>query len=301
MQEEHFQRYAHAPDIRQPRKDDLPQGLTRFVCKVAYDGTNFYGWQSQACGKTIQDTLERRISKIFLSLIRIHGSGRTDSGVHATGQVFHFDAAWNHSLETLHRALRSALPDSIRIISVKTGRANFHARYSAFGKRYCYNIYEGYALPDRARYCFSTGENKLDTDAMSAAASLLLGIHDFSAFCGRKVNLAGDENPVKDLRLLKVTRRGARIVIATEASGYLYKMVRRLAGGLMQVGLGNMKPQELLAYRDARIGSPNVPSAPARGLTMEKVFYRQPNNQTPPLSLKTQVPPQSLPHPPSLP
>lgn len=274
--EEHIQPSAPGLATRLPRANDLQPGFTRFVCKVAYDGTHFQGWQSQAEGNTIQDTLERRIAKIFLTPVRIHGSGRTDSGVHATGQVFHFDALWRHSLDTLRRALRTGLPDSIRILIVKTGRANFHARYSAYGKRYCYHIYEGYAMPARTRYCLSTEERKLDTDAMSAAAALLLGTHDFSAFSGRKVNLAEEENPVKDLRRLDVTRHGPRIVVATEASGYLYKMVRRLVGGLMQVGLGRMQPEELLAYRESRVGTAEVPSAPARGLVMEKVFYRPP-------------------------
>ncbi|MDR2863438.1 MAG: tRNA pseudouridine(38-40) synthase TruA [Puniceicoccales bacterium] len=271
-------------DIRRPnqplihRRNDLPHGFTRFVGTVAYDGTDFHGWQSQPDGNTIQDILERRLTAIFRIPIRVHGSGRTDSGVHARGQVFHFDARWPHSIEVLQTALRTGLPAGIRVTSMKTGKANFHARYSAYGKRYRYYIYEGFAPPMEVRYCFSTGERKLDTKRMVEAAVLLTGVHDFSAFGGRNRDSSESDNPIKDLRRLDVARRGARVTVTTEASGYLYKMVRRLAGGLIEVGTGKLTPQELLAYRDAQVSSSIVPAAPAAGLVMEKVFYKLPAN-----------------------
>lgn len=266
------------PNLPIGRDNDLKPGFTRFVCTVAYDGTDFYGWQSQAGGNTVQDILERRLTAIFHTPIRIHGSGRTDSGVHARGQVFHFDAQWRHGLDTLRRAVRTGLPPGIQITGVKTGKGNFHARFSACGKRYRYYIYEGFAPPLETRYCFSTGIRKLDTKAMRAAAAALTGVHDFTAFSGRNRDSSEKENPVKDLRRLTVARRGPRLVITTEASGYLYKMVRRLAGGLIEVGLGNMTPAALVAYRDARVSLATVPTAPARGLVMEKVFYTLPAN-----------------------
>ncbi|MDR2982395.1 MAG: tRNA pseudouridine(38-40) synthase TruA [Puniceicoccales bacterium] len=260
------------------RREDLPEGHTRFVCTVAYDGTDFFGWQSQAGGNTIQDKLEGRLAEIFRKPVRIHGSGRTDSGVHAIGQVFHFDAVWSHGLATLRRALRTGLPQGILITSVKIGKPNFHARFSTCGKRYTYHVYTGFAPPMETRYAYSMGTRKLDVKAMKRTAKMLVGVHDFTAFSGRNRDSSDKENPVKDLRRLDVRQQGARIRITTEASGYLYKMVRRLAGGLIQVGLGKMTPEELIAYRDARITSATVPTAPARGLIMEKVFYKMPAN-----------------------
>jgi tRNA pseudouridine38-40 synthase len=270
-------------DIRTPtapftRQNDLAPGLTRFVCTVAYDGTDFSGWQSQADGNGIQDVLERRLSVIFRAPVRIHGSGRTDAGVHARGQIFHFDAYWEHALESLQNALHTGLPVSIQVTGVKPGRANFHARFSACGKRYTYHIYEGFAPPIETRYCLSTGVRKLDIAKMREAAAALTGVHDFSAFSGRKSDTSETENFVKDLRRLEVVRRGARITITTEASGYLYKMVRRLSGGLIEVGLGKLTTADLIAYREALTSTALVPAAPARGLIMEKVFYRIPTN-----------------------
>ncbi|MDR0535026.1 MAG: tRNA pseudouridine(38-40) synthase TruA [Puniceicoccales bacterium] len=272
---------ARLPSIRPPRHPDLAPGHTRFVCQVAYDGTAFLGWQSQAGGNTIQDAIERRLAQIFGTPVRIHGSGRTDAGVHADAQVFHFDAAWKHSTETLTHAFRTGLPKGIQVFSVATGRANFHARFSARGKRYRYQIYEGFAPPMLARYHCSTGAKRLDVDAMRDAAALLLGVHDFTAFGGRHGSGHDGENPVKDLRRLDVSRQGPRISIVTEASGYLYKMVRRLSGGLMQVGIGRLTPAQLLAYREARVSLAMVPAALACGLVMEKVFYRLPANAHP--------------------
>ncbi|MDR3229107.1 MAG: tRNA pseudouridine(38-40) synthase TruA [Puniceicoccales bacterium] len=262
---------------RAGRKNNLAEGFTRFVCKVAYDGTEFCGWQSQREGRAIQDVLERRLAQVLRAPVRIHGSGRTDAGVHAHGQVFHFDAEWEHSLATLTVALRSGLVRAVQISDIKTAHANFHARFSARGKRYSYRIFEGWASPEETRFTHSIGGQRLDTDAMRTAAALLLGIHDFSAFSGKNPETDGG-SPVKDLRRLEVSRRGPRIEIVTEASGYLYKMVRRLAGALIQVGLGRMSCADLTAYLEAGKSTAQVPAAPARGLFLEKVFYRLPAN-----------------------
>lgn len=267
-----------APRERNPRPHSekpfnaIPPGFTRYRCVVAYDGTDFHGWQSQACGLAIQDFLERRLEQITREKIRIHGSGRTDSGVHARAQCFHFDSRWNYPAETLLRALHCGLPAGITVLKASRARNGFHARFSVKGKRYCYRIFEGFPSPFDARFCWGIGERTLDVPAMARAGTLLLGEHDFSAF-GANHASAERENPVKELRRLDVVRRGRRICITTEASGYLYKMVRRLVGGLYEVGIGKMTPEELLAYREARICDARVPTAPARGLCMERVFY----------------------------
>lgn len=244
----------------------------RWKCTVAYDGSDFEGWQAQASGHTIQQFLERRLSVIFERPVRIHGSGRTDSGVHATGQVFHVDGDWPHGSETLIRALRAGFPDSIQVFAAEVVPDTFHARYSVTGKRYIYRMLEGFASPFETRYCYSLGNHRLDLSQMNAAAVRLLGKHDFSAF-GANSRAARTVDPVKDLRVLEVHREGSRLTLVTEGSGYLYKMVRTLAGCLIEVGKGKLTPDEVEAILVGRVRTAAVCTAPARGLTLERVDY----------------------------
>ena len=238
----------------------------------AYDGTDFYGWQSQTCGRTIQDFLEKRLALIFKRPIRIHGSGRTDSGVHAKSQTFHFDAEWVHSPQSLLKAFRSGLPSTIQVRGLRLASSSFHARYCVKGKRYTYKICLGPVSPFEARYCWALWRDKIEIAPMQEAAHALLGKWDFSAFGAKHGEVEG-ENPVKDLWRLTVTSHGPRLCITTEASGYLYKMVRRLVGALVAVGAGKLSTKELLEIRDAKVRTPSILTAPARGLCLEKVFY----------------------------
>lgn len=266
------------PSVRVERRDDLPAGMTRFICTVAYDGTDYVGWQSQPGGGTVQDVIEARLARILRKPVRIHGSGRTDSGVHAEGQVFHFDAEWRHPVETLLKAMRADMPPDILVTGIRIGKPNFHARMSARGKRYVYRIRLGFSPPDRARFEWAVGSRPMDFEAMRRAAALLVGVHDFTAFGGMHKQGMEHENPVKDLRRLDLVKKGDLIVVTTEAGGYLYKMVRRLVGGLAQVGMGRMTPERLRDYRDELRISAEVPTAPARGLTKAKVFFTLPKN-----------------------
>ncbi|MFP4283079.1 MAG: tRNA pseudouridine(38-40) synthase TruA [Opitutales bacterium] len=244
----------------------------RWKCTVAYDGTGFEGWQAQRGGNTIQQFLERRLGFLLGSPVRIHGSGRTDSGVHAVGQVFHFDGEWRHGAEKLLKALRTGLPEAILVTAAEAVPDAFHARSSATGKRYLYRFFEGDAPPFEVRYCHSLGYRRVDHERMNEAARRLLGRHDFSAF-GANRRDDSEENPVKDLRLLEVTREGPRLTLATEGSGYLYKMVRSLAGCLLDVGLGKLSPDAAEAILHGRERTALVVTAPARGLTLERVDY----------------------------
>jgi len=246
----------------------------RWKCTVAYDGTDFEGWQSQLRGNTIQDQIESRLKTLFERDIRVHGSGRTDSGVHATGQVFHFDADWKHGGDKLIRAFRAGLPETIQVERVEAEADDFHARHSATGKRYIYRMFEGWAPPTEVRFCYSLGKRRMDLERMNAAGKLLLGRHDFSAYGASQGEDSG-ENPVKDLRLLEVVRigEGPRLELRTEASGYLYKMVRSLAGCLIDVGSGRISVEEVVVLRDAKGRSHRVVTAPPQGLTLEHVYY----------------------------
>jgi tRNA pseudouridine38-40 synthase len=245
----------------------------RWKCVCAYDGTSFAGWQSQSPEKGIgvQDMIEKRLAQIFRTPVRIHGSGRTDSGVHALEQVFHFDAAWRHGPEKLLAAFRVGLPPSIQVRSAKIVAPDFHARFDAKGKRYLYHIHQGDADPFTQAYCWAVFR-PLDLRAMQTAAKLLRGRHDFSAFTA--FNGQDRTDAVRDLRRLEVVKRGRRLRIFAEADGFLYKMVRSLVGVLVSVGEGKLSPEQVRTILQSRQRTEQVLTAPPQGLFLAKVFYR---------------------------
>lgn len=244
--------------------------VQRWKCVVAYDGGTFDGWQSQESGNTIQDILERRLAAIFKTELRLHGSGRTDAGVHALAQVFHFDAAWSHGAEKLRLALQATLPKSIQIVSVRAAPQSFHARFSAKGKIYRYHVFLGEAGPFLANYRWSV-ERPLDFAAMERAAKALRGKRDFWAFSGE--NDRTYETTVRDLRRLEIRRRGRELTFTFEADGFLYKMVRSLTGALINVGLGKLTPGHIAELIRTRKRIPTVVTAPPQGLFLVKVKY----------------------------
>jgi tRNA pseudouridine38-40 synthase len=244
--------------------------VQRWRCVCAYDGTAFAGWQSQAGGVAIQDVIESRLAGIFKRPVRIHGSGRTDAGVHARGQVFHFDAEWRHAPEKLLAAFRSELPPAIQIKTVRSVNAEFHARFSATGKRYDYYLHLGDADPFTRPYCWALFR-PLDLAAMQTAAAALQGKHDFRAFTAR--NGPEREDTTRDLRRLEVVRRGRRVQITAESAGFLYKMVRSLTGVLVAVGEGRLTLTEVRAILRNEIRVAAVQTAPPQGLFLTKVFY----------------------------
>jgi tRNA pseudouridine38-40 synthase len=239
------------------------------VC--AYDGTHFAGWQSQAGGQAIQDVIEARLGKILGVPTRIHGSGRTDAGVHALGQVFHFDARWKHGTEKLLVALRTGLPATIQLKSMRRARRDFHARFDAKAKRYVYHLHLGDADPFSRPFCWAVFKS-LDVEAMRAAAAVLRGEHDFRAFTA--LNGPEREDTIRNLRRLEVARRGRVLRITAEANGFLYKMVRSLAGVLVAVGEGRISSERVAGILRSRQRTAEVQTAPAQGLFLEKVFYR---------------------------
>jgi tRNA pseudouridine38-40 synthase len=242
----------------------------RWKCVVAYDGTTFQGWQSQEGGNTVQDLIEKQLAKIFSHKIRIEGSGRTDSGVHAHAQVFHFDAVWSHGAEKLRVALQTGLPRSIRLKTMRAAARDFHARFDAKGKIYRYEIFLGEADPFMAAYCWSL-RRELDWKAMEAAAKVLRGKQDFWAFSGE--NDRTYETTVRDLRRLDIVRRGKKVSFTFEADGFLYKMVRSLTGALVNVGLGKLTPAQIAELIKTRRRIPTVVTAPPQGLFLVKVIY----------------------------
>ena len=243
---------------------------TRWKCVCAYDGGPFSGWQSQAGGNAVQDIIEKRLAEIVGEPLRIHGSGRTDAGVHALGQVFHFDAVWRHAPDKLLAAFRIGLPPTIQVKSVRAVASDFHARFQATGKRYEYHVHLGDADPFTRPYCW-TFFRPLDVNAMNAAADVLRGRHDFRAFTA--VNGPEREDTVRDVRRLDVRRTGRRIRIVAEADGFLYKMVRSLAGVLVAAGEGKVTTKQVRDILHSRERTAAVQTAPSKGLFLVKVFY----------------------------
>jgi len=244
--------------------------ITRATIGV-HDGGAFAGWQSQAGGKAIQDVIEKRLAEIFKKPIRIHGSGRTDSGVHARAQVFHFDAEWRHGMEKLLAAFRTGLPATIQIKSVRPAAADFHARFDAAGKQYRYFVWNHPAMNPLLRHQAWQVPRKLDLQAMRAAARLFVGKHDFKSLAATR-NYETDST-VRTLRRCELKSNGSLLTFIIEGDGFLYKMCRGIVGTLVQVGQGKIAGDEIhhiLASKDRRAAGM---TAPACGLVLWKVFY----------------------------
>jgi len=264
-------KWVRMSNAGKPEKEGSAPSVLRWKGVCAYDGTDFEGWQSQPRGNTVQDILEARLSVILKRPIRIQGSARTDSGVHARQQVFHFDSAWKHSPDALFRALMSELPDGIHLTNLSKAKKDFHALHSVTGKRYVYKIFEGRANPFEARFCWSVRWPSLDVEKMQAAAEPLLGTHDFTAFSA--TGGSPGDNPLKELRRLEIRKRGPRLAFTLEGSGFLYKMARRLVGALYNVGLGRLESEKIKTLLANRRRELIILTAPAKGLCLQRVFY----------------------------
>ncbi|MGC6425018.1 MAG: tRNA pseudouridine(38-40) synthase TruA [Lentimonas sp.] len=244
----------------------------RWKCICAYDGTDFDGWQRQPNGGALQNHLEEALSLIFDKKIQIHGSGRTDAGVHARGQCFHFDGDWHHNGEKLIRALHANLEKTIRIKSVRKVSDDFHARYSVKGKRYSYNIYLGRPGPTDHRYVWDCRDLPLDLDAMREAAAHMVGTQDYTALSATH-GKDNDPNPIKTVHRVDFKTRGKIVRIDTEGTGFLYRMVRSFAGALYAVGRGRLTPDDISEIIASKERTHRIVTAPAKGLFLDRVLY----------------------------
>ena len=245
----------------------------RWKCICAYDGTDFGGWQRQPHGDAVQNHIEASLSNIFASTVQIHGSGRTDAGVHANGQCFHFDADWQHPPEKLIRALHAQLPTTIQIKSIQPVSDAFHARFSVIGKRYIFRYYLGRAAPRDDRYVWACRDIPLDLEAMNAAAQRLIGKHDFTAYSASH-NKDNDPNPVKTVSRLDIIQHGQQLTLTAEGSGFLYKMVRSFAGAFYAVGRGRLSPEDISEILASKQRTHRIVTAPGTGLSLDHVFYQ---------------------------
>jgi tRNA pseudouridine38-40 synthase len=247
---------------------------------VRYDGTNFSGWQIQPNAPTVQEAIESTLEKLCGSPVKIAGAGRTDSGVHALGQVF--NCAWptDFPLEKLQRALNKILQPDIRIESIEAAPEDFHATFSATGKRYAYAITQ-HAHPDpfSERYAWNIGWD-LDSDRVAELAQAFVGEHDFAGFC-----CAGSEAKTTVRDIYSIAVRPSPIIgpidvknawhIEYNGKGFLYKMVRNLTGTLIDVARGHL-PESTLQDRLNAPAPYRGYTAPAKGLFMKEVLYDPP-------------------------
>lgn len=252
---------------------------------IEYEGTNYIGWQIQRLRqqktsiehrtssiekKTIQETMEQALKRILNEKIKLIGSGRTDSGAHALGQVANFKTNSKMPLDKLKKALNALLPNDIAIKDIEEVNLNFHSRFDAKSKIYGYTILNSPLRCVRQRNFYCLYPYKLNLNAMRQAARLLLGKKDFKSFQASDKKPRNSQRTVKNISLKK---QGDFIHFEIEADGFLYKMVRSIVGSLLEVGRGKLKTKDfkrILRQKNRQFAGP---TAPAKGLTLLKVKY----------------------------
>lgn len=237
---------------------------------VAYDGTNYHGWQVQKNGITIESELNRCLSELLQEPIEVIGASRTDAGVHALGNVAVFDTESRMPAEKISYALNQRLPEDIRIQKSEKVASDWHPRYCDSKKTYEYRIYRGeFPMPVKRLYSLFTYRT-LDVAKMQEAAKYFVGEHDFKSFCQVHAQVDSTVRTVYDV---SVYEEGPDVVIRVTGGGFLYNMVRIMAGTLMEVGQGKRKPEEIAEIIAAKNREAAGPTAPAHGLTLVKYEF----------------------------
>jgi tRNA pseudouridine38-40 synthase len=251
----------------------------RIKLTIAYDGTNYEGWQVQKVGLGVQQVIEEALAKLFPSRPRLHSSSRTDTGVHALGMIAHVEvprAEFRIPLVKLPLAINAHLPEDVRISAVRPCRADFHARFSACGKQYRYLVWNHRASNPLLRHQAWLVPRKLDLARMRQATRHLIGKHDFASFAANRNYEV--ESTIRTLRRCDIKRSGPLLTFIIEADGFLYKMCRAIVGTLVQIGLGKFPPDDMVRILDSKDRRVGGMSAPAHGLVLWKVFYRAPKS-----------------------
>jgi tRNA pseudouridine38-40 synthase len=245
--------------------------MPRYRLLVEYDGRPYHGFQAQADQPSVQASIERAIKAFCGETLRLHAAGRTDSGVHALGQVIHIDLekAWDAAV--VRDALNAHLsPEPIAILDAAAAEPDFHARFSALERRYLYRILNRKSPPALERGRVWLVKHPVDAEAMQTAAQALVGHHDFTTF--RDINCQA-KSPIKTLDEARVWRDGEEVKLAFTARSFLHRQVRSMTGSLAQVGLGRWSASDLAAALEARDRGACGPVAPADGLYLVSVAY----------------------------
>lgn len=246
--------------------------MTRYQAKIAYDGTEFSGFQIQTNGRTVQEELETVLTRLNSGqIVKIHGSGRTDSGVHALAQVIHFDLPQARDTEKLRFALDTQSPDDINVLAVTQVVDDFHARFNPHSKTYQYRLTTSRANNPLTRR-FSFHYPKIVAfDDMVAAANLLVGTHDFTGFTAAGATV---EDKVRTITRADVVRTNSdEIHFIFSGNGFLYKQVRNMVGTLIKIGAGKWPVDRISDILDAKNRDLAGPTAPAHGLCLMEVRY----------------------------
>lgn len=237
---------------------------------VAYDGTNYKGWQVQPNGVTVEAVLNRKLSELFGEDITVIGASRTDSGVHSLGNVAVFDTETRMPADKISFALNQRLPEDIVVQESKEVPPDWHPRYQKSVKTYEYRILNRtFRMPGR-RFDTYFYHHPLDVEKMRRAAAYLVGEHDFKSFCAVNAQV---KTTVRTICGCEVEKDGDIITIRVRGNGFLYNMVRIIAGTLIRVGGGEISPEKMTQILAARDRSAAGPTAPARGLTMIGIEY----------------------------
>ena len=256
------------------RERERQRAVAKFKLIIAYDGSQYQGWQVQKIGTGVQEKIEEALAKLFPSRPRLHSSSRTDTGVHALGMVAHFEVAsleCSMSPRKLALALNAWLPEDIRVLSAARSAKNFHARFDTTGKQYRYFVWNHAAMNPLIRRSAWHVPRPLDLTAIRSALPLFLGKHDFQSFAANPGY--SKESTVRSLSRSELRRSGPLLTFIIEGDGFLYKMCRGIVGTLVQIGLGKFRAADvkgMLARKDRRVAGM---TAPAHGLVLWKVFY----------------------------
>jgi len=250
----------------------------RLKLTIAYDGRPYSGWQSQAGGNTVQDLINAALEAVAKQPLGIHGSGRTDTGVHALAQTGHFDAPADTTMNPFNwvPALNTKLPATIRIMACEEVAADFHSRFSATGKIYQYDLCTDPVLPPLKAGLAWHVPRLLDADVLREALALYPGRHDFHGFAAYRGNEGPDMDWFRTIRRADLETLDDGYRITFEGDGFLYKMVRLLAGGAVHTAQGRIRLDDFAAYLDQPPGLPQGKSplcAPADGLYLKEVLY----------------------------
>ncbi len=242
--------------------------MTNFKLTLEYDGSKFYGWQYQPKLRTVQGELERALEIFLREKVHVNVAGRTDAGVHALGQVSNFKTNVEADLHTIARALNGILPHDVVVKHVEAAPLEFHARYDALSRQYCYVI-SRYPVAVGRGYAFFN-KFPLDLEVMQQASQHLLGEHNFRAFCSSATD---DPHYLSFVESLEWEDRDEKIVMRIRANRFLRSMVRIIVGSLLEVGRGKMPPEQIarILAEQKRIAAGMT--APPHGLFLEKVFY----------------------------
>jgi tRNA pseudouridine38-40 synthase len=239
--------------------------------KISYEGTRYQGWQRQkTTGNTIQGKIEDILTKMTGEQVEIHGSGRTDAGVHAKAQVANFKTDSTMSANEIKDYLNEYLPMDIGVTEVKEVSERFHSRLNVTGKRYVYRVWNSTEHNVFERNYLYPFVGNLDMEKMKKAAKMLMGTHDFQSFCGKKVK---KKSTVRTITKLDIEQVGNEIRFTYEGDGFLFHMVRILTGTLIEIGTGEMLLEQLPGILESRCRENAGRTAPACGLMLEEVFY----------------------------